>query len=38
VPAEGAQSLQPTEAPARPAGTGGIGVDPGQLLRGILGR
>jgi predicted Zn-dependent protease len=35
---EGAQSLQPAEAPAQPAGRGGIGVDPGQLLRGILGR
>jgi predicted Zn-dependent protease len=38
LPAEGAQSLQPAEAPARPAGGSGIGVDPGQLLRGILGR
>lgn len=37
-PPEGAQTLQPTEPPARPAGRGGIGVDPGSVLRGILGR
>jgi beta-barrel assembly-enhancing protease len=36
--AEAASTLQPSEAPAKPAGKGGIGVDPGQLLRGILGR
>jgi beta-barrel assembly-enhancing protease len=35
---ERTQSLQPSEAPAKPAGRSGIGVDPGQLLRGILGR
>ena len=35
---EGAQGLQPSDAPSRPAGRGGAGVDPGQLLRGILGR
>ena len=38
IPPEGAQSLQPSEAPSKPAGRSGIGVDPGQLLRGILGR
>src|SRR5688572_7131972 len=35
---EGASTLQPAEAPTKPAGKGGLGVDPGQLLRGVLGR
>jgi predicted Zn-dependent protease len=42
VPApEGARALQPAEdaQPARPAGKGGgFGIDPGSLLRGIMGR
>jgi len=36
---EGARALQQEEsAPARPAGKGGLGIDPGSLLRGIFGR
>jgi predicted Zn-dependent protease len=35
---EGARALQPSEAPARPAGKSGIGVDPAGVLRGIFGR
>ena len=37
-PSEGAQTLQPTEAAPPPASRGGIGVDPGGLLRGIIRR
>jgi len=33
----GARSLQ-AEEPARPAGKSGLGIDPGGLLRGIMGR
>jgi len=35
---EGARALQNEPAPAAPAGRGGFGIDPGGLLRGILGR
>lgn len=40
VPAEGARALQQEEpGPAvRPGGRGGVGIDPGGILRGILGR
>jgi predicted Zn-dependent protease len=38
APPAGASTVQPADAPAKPAGKSGIGVDPGQLLRGILGR
>jgi predicted Zn-dependent protease len=35
---EGARALQNDPAPVAPAGRGGFGIDPGGLLRGILGR
>jgi predicted Zn-dependent protease len=37
---EGARALQQEEAapPPRPAGKGGMGIDPGSVLRGIFGR
>lgn len=39
LPAEGARGLQEGEtAPAVKPGRGGVGIDPGGLLRGILGR
>ena len=38
APPAGASTLQPAEAPARPAGKSGIGVDPAGVLRGIFGR
>lgn len=41
VAVEGARALQQEEAgqaPARPAGKSGIGIDPGGVLRGIFGR
>jgi predicted Zn-dependent protease len=42
VPVEGARALQQEEAGqapvARPAGKGGLGVDPASVLRGIFGR
>jgi predicted Zn-dependent protease len=40
APAAGARALQDegNQAPAAPAGRGGFGIDPGGLLRGILGR
>lgn len=41
VAVEGARALQQEEAgqaPARPAGKSGIGIDPGSVLRGIFGR
>jgi predicted Zn-dependent protease len=36
--AEGARAVQNEPAPAAPAGRSGFGIDPGGLLRGILGR
>jgi predicted Zn-dependent protease len=40
LPAEGARGLaaQPETAPQQPKGGSGIGIDPGQLLRGLFGR
>jgi predicted Zn-dependent protease len=38
APPAGASTLQPAEAPPRPAGKSGIGVDPAGVLRGIFGR
>lgn len=35
---EGARGLQPQEAPPRPPGKSGVGVDPAGVLRGIFGR
>jgi predicted Zn-dependent protease len=36
--AEGARAVQTEPAPAAPTGRSGFGIDPGGLLRGILGR
>ena len=38
APADAARASQNEPAPAAPAGRGGFGIDPGGLLRGILGR
>jgi predicted Zn-dependent protease len=38
APPAGASTVQPAEAPARPAGKSGVGVDPAGVLRGIFGR
>jgi predicted Zn-dependent protease len=40
LPAEGARGLtaQPAAQPGQPKGGSGVGIDPGQLLRGLFGR
>ncbi len=38
LPAEGARGLAEQQPEPQPKGDGGIGIDPGQLLRGLFGR